>query len=115
MSRSLSRRATPAYGAFLLHRLSGLALALFLPAHFYVLALALEGEAALDGFLRWTESPLLKLSEFVLVGLLAVHLTGGLRLLALEFLPWSERQNQRIAIASGLALAAALMFLMEAF
>jgi fumarate reductase subunit D len=33
------------------HRVSGIALALFLPAHFWVLGQGLE----MDGFLRWTE------------------------------------------------------------
>ena len=49
-------RAHPAYWAFLVHRLSGLALALFLPLHFWALGQALQGEAALDGFLRWPTS-----------------------------------------------------------
>ena len=35
-------RRQPLYLAFLLHRLSGLGLALFLPFHFYVLGLALQ-------------------------------------------------------------------------
>ena len=86
MSRSRSR-AHPGFWAFLLHRLSGVALALFLPLHFAVLGLAIEGEARLDGFLRWTERPSVQAAEAVLVGLLALHLAGGLRLLALEFLP----------------------------
>ena len=34
----------------------GLALALFLPLHFWVLGSALQGAAALDGFLSWTGS-----------------------------------------------------------
>ena len=36
-----AHRKQPLYLAFLLHRLSGLGLALFLPFHFYVLGLAL--------------------------------------------------------------------------
>ena len=39
------------YWAFLVHRLSGLGLALFLPLHFLVLGTAIEGAAALDGVL----------------------------------------------------------------
>lgn len=89
----------PLYIAFLLHRISGLALALFLPLHFYVLALALTAPAALDGFLSWTANPLVKIAEFGLVFLLAVHFFGGLRLIALEFLPWSPRQKTYAATA----------------
>ena len=74
--------------AALLHRLTGLALAFFLPLHFLALGLALEGERALEGFLAWAEAPLLKVSEVLLVAALALHLGLGLRVLALEFLPW---------------------------
>mgnify|MGYP001252716937 CR=1 FL=1 len=109
-----STRGHPAYWAFLLHRVSGFALALFLPAHFYVLAMAVD-RARLDGFLRWTELPLVKLAETALVFLLAAHMTGGLRLLAGEFLTWRDRQQDRIAVATGIALFAALLFLLSAW
>ena len=40
----------------MVHRISGLALACFLPLHFLTLGLAIEGEARLDGFLRWMDA-----------------------------------------------------------
>ncbi len=101
--------------AFALHRFSGLVLALFLPAHFWVLALAMEGEAALDGALTWSAHPLVKLAEAGLILLLAAHLTGGVRLLALEFLPWRDWQKTLVAASGGLSLAAGLLFLVNAF
>ena len=103
-------RGHPAWWAFLVHRLSGLALALFLPAHFLAMGLAIQGEARLDTFLRWTEQPLVIASEWLLVILLAAHLAGGLRLLALEFLPWRNWQKSLAAVAAGFALAAGLAF-----
>ena len=99
--------------AYLLHRLSGLGLALFLPAHFYVLGLALDGEAELDAALRWTDQPLVKLAEGGLVFLLAVHIFGGLRLLAVEFLPWSPRQKTYAAVAAALAFFVSGGFLLS--
>jgi fumarate reductase subunit D len=95
-------RTHPGYWAFLLHRLSGLALVLFLPVHFIVLGLALDA-AALDSAIAWTGRPLVKFGEWGLVVLLAAHMTGGVRLLMLEFLPWSDRQKTRIAVSLGLA------------
>jgi len=50
-------RGHAAYWAFLVHRISGLALALFLPLHFFALSRALNGVDALDAFLAWTRSP----------------------------------------------------------
>ena len=89
----------------MLQRLSGVGLALFLPAHFFVLGQALTGPENLDGFLHWAENPMIKLAEVSLVFLLAVHMFGGLRILAFEFLPWSASQK---TLAAG-ALAGAFM------
>jgi fumarate reductase subunit D len=106
-------RNHPAYWAFVAHRASGVLLAFFLPLHFWALGLALEGEAALDAFLRWSEQPLVKASEAALVLLLGAHLTGGLRLLALEFLAWRDWQKGLLAAAAGVTLAAGLAFLLN--
>jgi fumarate reductase subunit D len=105
-----AHRAHAAWWAFLVHRLSGIALALFLPVHFLALGTALAGEAALDDFLRWSEQPLVVAAEWGLVTLLAAHLAGGLRVLALEFLPWRGWQKTLAALAAGFALAAGLLF-----
>ena len=96
-----------AYWAFLVHRLSGVALALFLPAHFYFLGSVLDGAARMDELLHWTDQPLVVAGEWVLVMLLAAHLGGGLRVLALEFLPWRNWQKTLAALAAGLAFALA--------
>lgn len=103
-------RNHPAWWAFLIHRLSGLALALFLPVHFWALGQALRGEAALDGFLSYTEQPLAKFAEWGLVVLLTLHLTGGVRLLLIEFGPWSGLRKNWIAGSLGLGMAAGLAF-----
>ncbi len=107
-------RHHPLWIAFIVHRVSGLALALFLPAHFYVLGLAIEGGAALDVFLDWTRTPLVKATEVGLVFLLAAHLFGGLRLLALEFLPWSPRQKTYAALATAVSAFVAIGFFLNA-
>jgi fumarate reductase subunit D len=91
---------------FVVHRVSGIALALFLPVHFWALGQGLQ----MDGFLRWTEQPLVKFAEWGLVVLLAAHLGGGLRVLALEFLPWRDWQKSLAALAAALALGVGLAF-----
>lgn len=100
--------------AAMVHRVSGLLLALFLPAHFLVLGLAIEGEAALDGFLRWTDSPLVKFAETALVFLLSVHLLGGLRVLVIENLPWRDGHKTLAGSAAGIAALVAFIFLVRA-
>ena len=103
-------RHHPAYVAFVVHRISGLALALFLPLHFWALSRAVSGEAALEGFLRWTDQPLVKAAEWVLVLLLAAHAGGGLRSLALEFLRWRDWQLSLLAVAAAFSIAVGLAF-----
>jgi len=113
MSRLLAHRNHPTYWAFVLHRLSGLALALFLPAHLYVLSLAIGDGARLDRFLAWTAQPLVKAAETGLVVLLALHMAGGLRLLVLEFLPWRDGQKTLAAFAGAFAFVVGALFLMN--
>jgi fumarate reductase subunit D len=104
-------RGHAGWWAFVVHRVSGLALTVFLPLHFWVLGKALTGEAALDGILRWTEQPWVRTSEILIVFLLAVHLTGGLRLLLAEFVAWRAAwQPMLIAVAGGVAALCALIF-----
>jgi fumarate reductase subunit D len=100
--------------AFALHRASGLGLALFLPVHFFVLGTALTGAEALDAVLAWTEQPFVKASEVVLVFLLAAHMTGGLRLLLVEFGGWRRSwQPALIAAVAGSASLCALLFALQ--
>ena len=104
-------RGHAGWWAFALHRLSGVALGVFLPVHFLVLGRALTGAAALDATLAWTEQPLVKASEVVLVFLLAAHMSGGLRLLLAEFGGWRRgAQPALIAAAAGVATLCALLF-----
>ena len=103
-------RGHPAYWAFVVHRISGVALALFLPLHFLALGTAIKGEAAFGEFLRWTEQPMVVAAEWILVTLLAAHFAGGLRLLAIELLPWREWQKSLAAAAAFFAVAAGLAF-----
>lgn len=110
MKPRFASRNHPSWWAYLIHRLSGVALALFLPLHFWALGRALTGEAALDGFLAWSAQPAVKAAEWGLVMLLAAHLGGGLRLLALEFLPWHAWQKSLAAGMAALAMVIGLAF-----
>ena len=113
MKNDWRARSHPAWWAFLVHRVSGVLLTLFLPLHFWTLATALEGEAALQSALAWTEQPLVKAGEVLLVLLLAAHLTGGARILMLEFLPWRDWQKSLLAVAGGISLVVGTAFLLN--
>jgi fumarate reductase subunit D len=111
----LQHRNSVLWAAALVHRLSGLALAVFLPLHFLTLGLAIRGEAGLDTFLRWSEQPLVKLAESGLVFLLMVHMLGGIRLLVIENFDWHDRQKQLATIAAGISAVVAFVLLARMF
>jgi fumarate reductase subunit D len=111
-ARRLDHRKEALWIAALVHRLSGLALAIFLPLHFLALGLAIDGEAKLEGFLRWSDAPLVKFAEGGLVFLLTVHFLGGLRLLMVENFAWRGGQKHFAVIAGVAAAVAALAYLL---
>lgn len=113
-AKGITSRAHPLWLAYILHRVSGLLLALFLPLHFLLLGRALQGAVALDSGLQLSEMFLFKLAEFGLVFLLAVHMFGGLRLMALEFLPWRPSQKTLAAGATAVSFLIATLFFMKA-
>ena len=104
-----SVRNHQAYWAFLGHRLSGLALALFLPVHFYVLGMALD-EARFDRFLKLSDMPAMKVGEWGWSCCWRCTCASAC-LLALELLPWRSTRNARngwigwgLAVSMGIGL-----------
>lgn len=100
--------------AAILHRLSGVALAIFLPLHFLALATALNGANALDAFLQLTRQPLVKFAEWGIVVALAVHMTLGLRLLAIEFFDFREKTLAVLSVCLAAVFAVGLAFVLNA-
>jgi fumarate reductase subunit D len=61
--------------------------------------------------IAWTDQPLVKVGEWGLVVVLTLHLAFGLRVLALEFLPWRDGLKSMIGLGAGLSLLAGFVFL----
>jgi fumarate reductase subunit D len=103
----------PGFAAALAHRFSGIALAIFLPLHFLALATALNGANALDAFLKITHQPLVMGLEGGIVVALAVHMTLGLRVLAIEFLDFREKTAAVLSACMAVVLAVGVMFFLN--
>jgi fumarate reductase subunit D len=114
-TRHIKHRGSALWIAAMIHRISGLALAIFLPIHFFVLGLAFHGGAQLDAFLRWSDQPSVKLAEGGLVFLLTVHLLGGLRVLVIENFSWRDGQKQLATLAAAVSALIAFIFLVRVF
>ena len=97
--------------AALLHRLSGIALAIFLPLHFLALAAALNGAKALDAFLEVTRQPAVAFAGIVIA--LAIHLTLGLRVLAIEFFDFREKTVAALSVCTAGVFAVGLIFILN--
>jgi fumarate reductase subunit D len=98
----------------MLHRLSGIALAIFLPLHFLALSTALNGAHALDSFLALTRQPLVIFSECSIVVALAIHMTLGLRVLAIEFFDFREKTLAVLSACLAAVLAVGVIFILNA-
>ena len=103
------------WAAAMIHRISGVLLACFLPLHFLVLGLAIESAARFDEFLQWTKHPLVKFTEAGLVALLAVHLLGGVRVLVIETMPWRDGQKRMATWVMSIAAALGAIFLVRLY
>ena len=99
--------------AAMLHRLSGIALTIFLPIHFLALATALNGASALDSFLSVTRQPVVEALEFGIVVALAIHLTLGLRVLAVEFFDFREKTLVPRSVCLAAVFAIGLVFVLS--
>ena len=99
------------YFAYACHRYSGLLLACFIPLHFLMLSQSLRGMQGFEKSLALTDVWVFMFGEWALVILLAVHLTGGLRLLMIEFGPWRGLRKGWIQLTILFAIACGLLFL----
>jgi fumarate reductase subunit D len=101
------------FQAAMIHRLSGIALAIFLPVHFLALATALNGADALDAFLNVTRQPLVEFAEIAVVVALAIHMTLGLRVLAIELLDFREKTLVPLSVCIAAVFAVGLLFILN--
>lgn len=108
-----NRHLKPGFVAAMLHRLSGVALAIFLPMHFIALGTALGGAGSLENFLTLTQSAFIRVAEWGLVTALAVHMALGVRVLAIEW--FAVRERSAVVVSSCVAGSAAvgLLFLLS--
>lgn len=71
--------------AFILNRLSGLGLTFYLGLHLAVLNKLAQGPQAYDDFVAFSQSPLIKVGEILLIAAVLFHGLNGLRLILLAF------------------------------
>ena len=76
-----------------LHRLTGVALAVYLVPHFITIHDARQGASVFNETLAWFQGPLIAAAEFVIVLAVAFHACNGLRIIAVDFFDLSHQQK----------------------
>ena len=107
MNRTLSDRYRGGVGmmAWLLHRVSGLALSAYLLLHIYDLRAAQRGAAAFDEAMAVFQSPFWKTMDLLLVAAVLFHTLNGIRLLLFDAGQGIRHQRQLFWLAFGLTIA----------
>ena len=84
--------------AWLLHRVSGVAVALFLFVHILDTALIGFGPGVYNFVVDIYARPAIRILEVLLVGAVLYHGGNGLRLIAIDFWPAAIRFNRRMIV-----------------
>jgi succinate dehydrogenase / fumarate reductase cytochrome b subunit len=89
--------------SFVLRRLTGVALVLYLFTHMWVIGSALGGPESFDARLATVQTPLFKLAEIALLAAVLVHGFDGLRLLLVNWFDITSYRRSLFYAAFGIA------------
>jgi succinate dehydrogenase / fumarate reductase cytochrome b subunit len=110
----LGHRLHPGSIAWLVHRVTGIALTIYLIAHLYVLS-HLKDPEEFESLMRMSSHPMVKLGELGLLGLVAAHTLNGLRLTLIDLGAPTRAQKPLFwtaaAVAGGFVLYGARVIL----
>lgn len=79
--------------AWMLHRLTGLALLSYLVIHIWGLR-AITNPEAYNALIAKYHAPIFKVGEFLLLGAVIYHALNGLRIVLIDFMGWSPNHRK---------------------
>lgn len=97
--------------AWMLHRLTGVALVGYLVLHVWGLKSMTDPEAY-NALIAGYHAPIYKIGEFLLLGAVCWHALNGLRIVLIDFLGWSPNQKK---LFWTLGAVAALLFIVGGY
>lgn len=101
--------------AFILNRLSALGLTSYLGLHLAVLNKLSQGTQVYDEFVTFSQSPLIKIGEVILIAAVAFHGLNGLRLILHTFGISIRYQKQFFLLAVAVTVLISAMFIVHLF
>jgi succinate dehydrogenase / fumarate reductase cytochrome b subunit len=81
------------FWAFLLMRISGVAIAVYLILHIYVLSHLLDGPTAFDELMKKMQTPFFKFFELALLAGVLYHVVNGVRIFWIDFASGAKTQE----------------------
>ncbi|NTW48541.1 MAG: succinate dehydrogenase, cytochrome b556 subunit [Chlorobiales bacterium] len=93
LKRILAYKWHPGMFAWLLHRISGVGLILYLMIHIIGLR-ALYDPAKFDAVMSAYRSPFFKFGELAVLAIVAYHSINGFRIVMIDFLGWTPQQKR---------------------
>jgi succinate dehydrogenase / fumarate reductase cytochrome b subunit len=85
--------------SWLLHRLSGIALVLYVFPHFWVISSAMLGPGGFDHRLALVQTEFFHILEIGLIGVIFFHMLNGLRVTLVDFSPTTRHHKLFLGIA----------------
>ena len=89
--------------SFVLRRLTGVALVIYLFMHMWVIGSAMSGPDTFDARLNLVQTPLFKVLEIALLAAVVYHAFDGLRLLIVHYFNVTEYRKSLFYAAFGIA------------
>lgn len=102
-------------GAFILNRLSALGLTFYLGLHLVVLHKLTQGAQAYNDFVSFSQTPMIRAGEVILITAVLFHGLNGLRLTLLAFNIGIRHQDKLFAMAVAITLFVSAMFAIHLF
>jgi succinate dehydrogenase / fumarate reductase cytochrome b subunit len=97
--------------AWMLHRLTGLALVGYLVVHIWGLK-AITNPEAYNALIASYHAPIFKVGEFLLLGAVVYHALNGMRIVLIDFVGWSPNHKK---LFWSLGAVAAVLFLVGGY
>jgi len=101
--------------AFILNRLTGLGLTLYLFLHLIMLGQLAKGPQAYDNFIALVKNPLFLTGELLVVAAALIHGLNGIRIGLTSFGIWAKYQKQLFVILMSIALITTTIFAFRMF
>ena len=105
MGKDLTKNAFlnpfPAMGSFWIQRITGIILALYIIPHVLIISSAkVHSSAIFTKLIGAMDNPVVWILELAMILGLAFHMLNGLRIILVDFFPFSRKQQQMLWIAS---------------